>query len=185
MTTINERLRIYRITTDELTMKQIRENFSDWGDKDTLGGLILFYDQAEDKVLIGPGSWDMQVNFCVRVLSADSHKALDKLDLYSKQYQSEAMKVTGKILTRVVTKRMEKSEREKETELYPSSRFISIDGDIFQISKIISVKSCDDGGRHYIEFYITNKRASVRKEFSTRQARDCEFQRIQKTLAAA
>lgn len=182
MLPISERLRIYRISFEELTMKQIRENFRNWEDQDRLGGLIAFYDRDEDKLLIGPGAVESQVNFCVKALSADRHDALDRLNQFIKQSYVMGNAEMCQVLKFVINERMQMSEHECDNVANPNSKFISIAGVIFQISKIVSVKKRDDGNRHIIEFYITNKKASVRKEFSSQQLRNSEYQRIQKIL---
>lgn len=185
MVPISEQLRIYHISPSELTMKQIRENFNDWKDQDKLGGLIMFYDLDEDAVLIGPHASEVQVGFCVKALSARGYDSLDALNQYLGRFNTEDNRAVCEILMRVITVRNQKAKQERNNEVNPNSRFISIDGDIFQISKIISVKKRDEGGRYYIEFYITNKRASVKKEFKTQYLRDSEFQRVQKVLESA
>ena len=185
MVPINEQLRIYCISPGELTMKQIRENFKDWDEQDKLDALIMFYDQDEDMVLIGPNASESQINFCIKALSAQGYDALDKMNQYLERFCINGNRGVCRILIQVMTKRIQKANLECNDNITPNSRFISIDGDIFQISKIVSVKKRDEGRRYYIEFYITNKRASVKKEFATKYLRDSEFQRVQKTLESA
>lgn len=181
MQVINESLGIYQIDLGELTMKQIREISVNWDDEDKLDGLIMFYDQETDRVLIGPGAREEQVRICLKALSDISDGTLGKLNRFSRDFQVPTNRDIAKILIQVVSVRLEKMER-KEHITVPGTKFISIDGDIFQISKIVSVKSRDEAGRYFIEFYITNKRASVKKAFSNRALRDSEFERIQKVL---
>lgn len=182
MTPISEQLRIYRIAPGELTMKQIRENFGNWKGQYKLNELVAFYDQDEDMVLIGPAAHESQIDFCIETLSAIGHNSLNELNQYLNQLQIEANRTVCIILMRAISKRIQMAEQERNDDVNPNSKFISIDGDIFQISKIVSVKKRDDANRYYIEFYITNKRASIKKEFSSLQLRNSEFQRIQKTL---
>ena len=181
MQVINESLGIYRIAPGELTMKQIRENFTNWADDFKLDELILFYDQETDRVMLGSGAAEEQVKICLKALSDISDGTLAKLNQLSRDFQVPSNRDIAKILIQVVSVRLEKVER-KEHIAIPGTKFISIDGDIFQISKIVSVKSRDEAGRYFIEFYITNKRASVKKAFSSRALRDSEFERIQKVL---
>lgn len=181
MQVINESLGIYQIDLGELTMKQIREISVNWDDEDKLDGLIMFYDQETDRVLIGPGAREEQVRICLKALSDISDGTLGKLNQLSCDFQVPMNRDIAKILIQVVSVRLEKMVR-KEHIAVPGTKFISIAGDIFQISKIVSVKSRDEAGRYFIEFYITNKRASVKKAFSNRALRDSEFERIQKVL---
>lgn len=183
MKAIDELLGIYRITAGELTMKQIRENFSTWDDDFKLDELIMFYDQEKDQVLVGPGVREEQIRLCCKALSKIEPETLDELNEMRSTLRIPSNRDIAEILFRVVEKRLEKQYKQsKEHEPIPGLKFISIDGDIFQISKIVSVKSRDEAGRFYIEFYITNKRASIKKAFTNKALRDSEFQRIQKTL---
>lgn len=183
MKVIDELLGIYSINPGELTMKQIRENFSNWADDFKLDELIMFYDQEEDQVLVGPGVRGEQIHLSRKVLSRIEPETLNDLNELRSTFQIPSNRDVAGILYRVVTKRLEKKQRQtREQGPIPGTKFISIDGDIFQISKIVSVKSRDEAGRYYIEFYITNKRASIKKMFATKTLRDSEFQRIQKVL---
>ena len=181
MQVINESLSVYRITPGELTMKQIREISVNWADEDTLNGLIMFYEQETDRFLIGPKASEKQIELCTKALSNLSGETLEKLDHLSRDFQIPSNRDIVMILMNVVSIRLEKI-RVKDSEAIPGSRFLSVEGDIFQISKIVSVKSRDEAGRYLIEFYITNKRASVKKVFATKSLRDSEFRRIQKVL---
>lgn len=183
MKVIDELLGIYSINPGELTMKQIRENFSAWGNDFKLDELIMFYDQEKDQVLIGPGIREEHIRLCYKALSKIEPETLDILDEMRSTLRVSFNRNVAGILYRVVTKRLEKQQRQtREQGPIPGSRFISINGYIFQISKIVSVKSRDEAGKFYIEFYITNKRASVKKVFASKSSRDTEFQRIQNVL---
>lgn len=184
MEVIDNSLRIYRVSFDALTVKQVHEMCSGWNDQDRLGSLILFYEEDEDRLLIGPGITAQQVFFCMKALSSEPNEALKRLDRIQLQFQCVCNQMIIKILKKVITNRMQRG-KENEMMTNPSPRFISTDGDIFQISKIVSVKRRDDGSHHYIEFYITNKKSSIRKEYNSQLVRDSEFFRIQKILEAA
>lgn len=182
MEVINESLRIYSVSFEELTVKQMREICSGWSDQARLGGLILFYEEKEDKLLTGPSITERQLDFCVKVLSTEPKEAMERLERIP--FHLDCNQTIVEILKKAIANRM-KSIRWNDTGINPNSRFISVEGDIFQISKIVSVKKRDDGSRHYIEFYITNKRASIRKEYYSETIRNSEFTRIQKILEAA
>lgn len=183
MQVINEELGIYRIVPGELTMGQIRKYFKSWDDSFKLDELIAFYDIESDRVVIGPRASDTQISFCIRSLSSIENETLEWLKRKFVAFQFTESRELTLVLLNAVTARLErKIDQQKVCEPVPGSKFISIDGDIFQISKIVSVKSHDESGRYYIDFYITSKRASIRKVFATKSSRDLEFQRIQKTL---
>lgn len=183
MKAIDELLGIYSINLGELTMKQVRENFSNWEDDFKLDEFIIFYDQEKDQILVGPGVREEQIYLCRKALSRIEPETLDRLLEQHSRLQVPSNRIVAQILMRVVTIRLEKQKTQsKELETIPGSKFISINGDIFQISKIVSVKSRDEAGKFYIEFYITNKRASVKKVFASKLSRDTEFQRIRNVL---
>lgn len=185
MQVINEELDLYRIDSGELTIGQIRKYFKNWDDSFRLDELIAFYDSESDKVIVGPKASDTQINFCIKALSRIENETIERLKRKFSEFQFLESRELAAILIRVVMVRLEKKmDQQRTCESVPGSKFISVDGDIFQISKIVSVKSRDESGRYYIDFYVTNKRASVRKTFSTKSLRDSEFQRIQKTLEA-
>lgn len=184
MTTINEELRIYRIGIEELTVKQIRRIINGWEDQNKIGGLTLFYDMDTDRLLVTPSTNEAQIDLCIKALSSEPDVALEKLEVQKKQLRLDVNREICAILQHVVKIRQEK-RRNQPMEVNPNSRFISVGGDIFQISKIVSVKKRDDGNRYYIDFYITNQRASIRKEFDSKLIRDSEFVRIQQTLVSA
>lgn len=184
MKAINEELRIYQINLEDLTVKQIRKITDGWNNEDRIGGLAIFYEKETDMLFIGPGAVEAHISLCIKALSEDPKIALEKLKLRQSQMRLDVNREIIAILSNVITTRQEK-KRYQPIVVNPNARFISIDGDIFQISKIVSVKIRDEGNRYYIDCYITNRRASIRKEFNSKQERNSEFERIQKILEAA
>lgn len=191
MQAIDEELKLYRVDFGELTMAQIRKYFYGWPDDDKLCTLTSFYDEETDIFYIGPTANDSQIKFAKKALSYDPKYSLGRmLNYVLPDLQSPVNRCHTAHLIRAVEHRMElhrEAEAKKNADLpaNPNTKFITVDGDIFQISKIVSVKKLDEGGRHYLSFYITNKQASVRKEFTSKKLRDTEFTRIQKILESA
>lgn len=186
MEVINEELRVYRIDPGELTIGQIKTCFRSWEDDEKIGGFMALYDKARNRLLFGPNADEHVVQFGIKALSTSPERALERLNELSGQWRTQGCREFSDILKCVIIHRREmERSKTKEVTVNPNTRFISVDGDIFQISKIVSVKRRDSGGRYYIEFYITNKRASVTKEFSSKNERDFEYSRVQKILESA
>ena len=181
MEVISETLKIYRIKPDEMTIGQIRKYFSNFSDDSLVGNFSVFYDSDQDIVYFG--SKTDSEDFCIRMLS-DLRRAEIILPNYFNEVKSEFFREVISVLINCVNIRLSKIPADVPV-INPDSRFITIADDIFQISKIVSVRRSDEGSRSYLEVLITNKRASIKKEFSSRAFRDSEYSRIISILQAA
>lgn len=182
MEVINEALRLYRISPDEMTIGQIRKHFSNFSDDCLVGHFSVYYDSEKDIVYFGTESDTQMEKFCIRMLS-DMEYAKEALPGYERAFTSVSCKEMAAVLWHCVNKRLEKVSAEKVT-MNPESRFITVLDDVFQISKIVSIRRRDEGYKCYIEVFITNKRASIKKEFTSRALRDSEYNRIISVLQA-
>lgn len=183
MQAINEELKIYRIQPGEMTMGQIRKYFTNFEDDCLVERFSVFYDAEQDAIFFGDNKADEEMErFFIRVLSNLPYAEEFLLKHREKMRVSYYLETTG-VLLNCVKARLEKLSA-AENGGNPDSRFIKIGDDIFQISKIVSVRRRDECERPYIEVFITNRQASVKKEFGSKSMRDEEFKRISRCLAA-
>lgn len=180
METISGTLRIYRICPEEMTIGQIRKYFSSFSDDCPVGRFSIFYDSDSDIIYFGSEPDPKAEDFCIRMLSDIIH-AERVLPQYLQNAKTIFMKQVITVLTNCVNKRLSQMPV-SSSENNPDSRFVTVADDIFQISKIVSVRRRDEGGRNYIEVFITNKKASIKKEFPSKEFRDSEYDRIAAVL---
>lgn len=175
MKLLNEKLQIYSADMSELTFSQIR-SIQNFGDNEPISVISAFYDSTNDKFVINTDCVNDIYGFCEAGLQKTSEYARQKLPFLRR-------KELGNLILSTLLKREEKElERRQEQALNPNAKFVSIGDDIFQISKIVSVKKRDEGNEFYIEVYVTNRHASVKKRFSSKNMRDFEFVKVQRTL---
>lgn len=176
MEVINEELRIYRIRPEEMTIGQIRRHFSNFSDDCLVGHFSVYYDSKKDIVFFGSEADKQLEDFCIRMLG-NMEQAKEVLPNYRKYAKSAWLMEVSAVLLNCITERLSKKPVRKPAK-NPDSKFINIADDIFQISKIVSVRRRDEGSRCYIEVFITNRKASIRKEFPSKRIRDAEYDGI-------
>lgn len=173
MKLLNSELRIYSADVSEFTFGQIKalRNFSD--DK-PLNDILALYDGEKDNFIIPSNHVERLYEFCVKGLN----KPIEELEIKLPKF--EVMGDVVRLMIDVLKARGVK----KKTEVVrsPDSKFINIGDDIFQISKLVAVKKCYEGEKAGIDIFVTNKRASIRRVFSSVIERDEEFMKVQRIL---
>lgn len=173
MKLLNSELRIYSADISELTFGQIKalRNFSD---DQPLGDILALHDGKEDNFIIPANHVERLYEFCKKGLS----KPIEELEIKLPRFGENRDVV--RLLIDVLKARGVK----KKTEIVrsPDSKFINIGDDIFQISKLVAVKKCYEGEKAGIDIFVTNKRASIRRLFSSTVERDEEFMKVQRIL---
>lgn len=175
MQLLNRELQIYSGSVSELTFGFVRSlvNFSD--DK-LLNDVSVWYDKENDKFVINETYVNELYEFCEKGLQRPLELLKRKLP------ELQGREEIALLIIQVLEHRKKRSMENSRTESNPNSKFVSIGGDIFQISKIVSVKTKDEAEKSFIEVYITNKRASIKKQFSSRCHRDAEFAKVKSIL---
>lgn len=178
MQVINPALKIYSANMSELTFGQVRK-FINFSDEEPINSIAAAYDPESDKFIINENSVSEIYRFCETGLRKSAAEIKAKLPFFKTRVELVY------IILAALTEREARDIQFSEEQSTPNCRFVSVDGDIFQVSKIVSVKRRDEAGRYYIEFYITNKGASVKKCFPSKEKRNREFLRIQTILERA
>lgn len=176
MRLLNEEFQIYSVNVSELRFGQIRR-FHNFDDNEPLSNLQVYYDKKSDRFVINEEHEKELYEFCRLGFTRPFEELKKKLPEF--RVHTEIVK----LIISVRTTREEKAIcKQKEEAINPNTKFISIGDDIFQISKLVSVKCCDEADKAFIEVFVTNKRASIRKLFPTKSIRDFEFSKVKKIL---
>lgn len=184
MQELDQELRIYSANVSELTFGQIK-GLRNFKDEEPLDSIAAFYDEEENRLILNSNTAEFNYVFCKAGLSQSAATLQRSLTAFR-----AGRRELIRLLIQIRIDREKKEQKQDQpvpesTLVNPDSKFVNVGGDIFQISKIISVKKIDTGDKSMIEIFITNRRASVRKEFFSKRERDLEFSRVCKVLELA
>lgn len=159
MKLLNDEFQIYSANVSELRFGEIR-SFHNFDDNEPLSSLQAYYDKESDRFVINEEHVKELYEFC-RLGFA---RPLEKLKKKLPEFRTRIELV--KLIINVRTTREEKVIcKQKEEAINPNTKFVSIGDDIFQISKLVSVKCSNEAERAFIEVFVTNKRASIKNHF--------------------
>lgn len=179
MKLLNADLRIYSSDMTDLTFGQIR-SIQNFRDDEPISQVSAFYDEEKDYFIINSNCVEEIYQFCEAGLSQSAEVLQRKLSRL--HCRIELMNLI--IHVRIIREEKEQEKQQAQV-INPNTKFVSVGEDVFQISKIVSTKKRDESGRFYIEVFVTNKRASIKKEFRSKTERDLEFTRVQRVLVSA
>lgn len=175
MDLLNENYRIYSASISEITLGVIRK-LSNFTDETSVGSILTWYDEKNDRFVIN----SMYVSELLAFCELGFYRPLNRLIVRLPEFK--AYREVVELIIRVRKARGEEIINKSEFANNPNSKFVCIGDDIFQISKLVSVKCRDEADKSFIEVYVTNKHASIKKQFQSRAIRDAEFGKIKKIL---
>lgn len=179
MKLLNEKYQIYSGNISELTFGFVR-NLKNFSDEQTLNNIACWYDEERDRFVINEDSKDKDLyKFCLACFEQPIEHVVCKI----KNFKWIGSKETALIIVRI---RRERENREfirsKNENINPNTKFVNIGDDVFQISKLVSVRRRDEADKSFIEVFVTNKQASIKKQFSNKEIRDYEFNKVKNVL---
>lgn len=187
MRCVDNELRIYIFCFDELPIRVVNDVLAsfDRNFDGTLGETSMYYDEKSDKIMINQNfkRCDEEIKFIKKIMS------LNNIEEYNEALRNEGTnlrKTEMRILRIAFRKRqMKKRDTSRELDIKPNVKFLEISGNLFQISKIISVKISCEHGKYFLNVNMTSRCASIKKEFPSKEEANRELNRINDILLSA
>lgn len=179
MELLNHEFQIYSANISELTFGAIRRGFKNFTDNESVGCVSAWYEHTTDKLILNK-------DYVIR--NKGLYEFCEKCFMQPLE-ELRTLNITGigrkeivEMIANIRIKREQKAISEREATSNLGAKFIGIGDDVFQISKIVSVKCRDENLKFFVEVYVTNKQASIKKIFPSKVLRDQEFLKVKKAL---